>query len=367
MRERLQVRLILMTLFLAVHFSLNAQETKVKNAESWVLSGRIQLQYLYNNEISSYSSETSHGFRIRRGRFQVNSRLNSYVSTKFQFEIRDNQPRLKDAEGKIKVLKKFYLRGGQFKVPVWREELRSSGNLLLVERSAVAEFLVDHYLSARHIGVEWGGYLSQSVSFAANYSNGAGEGGREDAGRGKSQTVNNGKLFTARINGKFEQLFGAGEQLELGISGAFNQLGNKIDTLDDRGTVFAIAPDFGVYLPNGLDFEGGLVYGSVEKNILGYNRDTNFLLSDITGRYKRQLANPANNLGGLDAWEVAAGISYIEPDTDGKNEEWFIIRLGPAFYFGDKTRLQINGEIESSTDSNIETIFLLRSQLTINF
>ncbi|NIW80878.1 MAG: hypothetical protein GWN16_16070, partial [Calditrichae bacterium] len=83
-------------------------------------------------------------------------------------------------------------RVGQFKVPVWREELRSSGSLLLVERSAAAEFLADLLLSARHVGIEFGGQFQNGVDFAVNYSNGAGEGEREDAGRNKSFSINNG-------------------------------------------------------------------------------------------------------------------------------------------------------------------------------
>ena len=66
-----------------------------------------------------------------------------------------------------------------------------------------------------------------------NYSNGTGEGGREDAGRTRYtivddttfasiDNVNNGKLITARINVPIKKV------AEIGLSFALNQLGNEI-------------------------------------------------------------------------------------------------------------------------------------------
>ena len=169
---------VLIAVMLLMFLSLSglAQEVSAPKSKSWDLTGRVQVQHLFDNDTESDAARTNNGFRIRRGRFQISSHLNDNVSAKFQIEVRDNSPNLKDAEAKVKILKHHYLRFGQFKVPVWREELRSSGSLLLVERSAAAEFLADSYLSARHVGLEFGGKIGDNVNFAANYSNGAGEG-----------------------------------------------------------------------------------------------------------------------------------------------------------------------------------------------
>ena len=347
-----------------------AQDVKANNARSWSLSGLIQLQHLWNNEIENDAAKINNGFHIRRGRLQAKAKMTDRVSTKFQIEVRDNSPKLKDAEAKIKFFDDFFIRGGQFKVPVWREELRSSGKLFLVERSEVAEFLADNYLSARHIGIEVGGKLESGVGFAVNYSNGAGEGGREDAGRLKSESINNGKLFTARLNTPL------GENIEFGLSGALNQLGTKqtvFDTvvnkdvlLDKTGSVFAVAPDFGIYLSNGFNAEGGFVYGKFGKTLAGKSDDVTFMLADVNGCFKKKLNHINENLGGMDTWELAGGVSLIDPDTEVDDNEVMVFRFGPAFYFGSKTRLQFNAEIEKPTASGTDTIFKVRSQLIIN-
>jgi len=157
----LQLSIYIFALLVYSSHHLHGQEVSAKNAVKWSMSGRIQLQHAYSGDIASNADETNNGFRIRRGRLQVNGVLNDYISTQFQIEVRDNSPRLKDAEGKLKLFNDFFLRLGQFKVPVWREELRSSGKLLLVERSPAAEFLADMLLSARHIGVEFGGQVHE--------------------------------------------------------------------------------------------------------------------------------------------------------------------------------------------------------------
>lgn len=368
---------VLMIAFLIVYLSgnkSNAQDLKASNAVSWSVSGRVQLQHLYNTETESDAPETNNGFRIRRGRLQVKSKLTDWVSAKFQIEVRDNNPRLKDAEGKLKLFDNFFVRLGQFKIPIWREELRSSGKLLLVERSAVAGFLEKNNLSARHVGAEFGGKIANGVTFAINYSNGAGEGGREDAGQDKfieeddttfisNDKINNGKLITGRIN------VPVGNTLEISLSGALNQLGNEIADLgsDTKGNVYVFAPDFGLYLPNGVDVEGGISIGNIDKELTGSVEDTKFTLVDITGRWKTSLTQPIEQLAGLDQVELAFGISYIEPDSDKNDDELVVFRFGPTVYFGKKSRLQLNGEIEDFAAAGTDTVFKIRTQLTINF
>lgn len=335
------------------------QELKIKNASVWELQGRVQLQHVYNPDIAGDAEKTNNGFRIRRGRLQISTQLTDFVETKFQIEARDNSPRLKDAEGMLKFANGFYLRFGQFKVPVWREELRSSSKLLLIERSVVAEFLGEYNLSVRHIGVEFGRAAASGVEFAVNLSNGAGEGGREDAGRTKSDFVNNGKLLTGRVN------VPVGKVLQLGVSAALNNVGNQIGAADDRGTIRAVAPDFGLYLDAGergkLEIEGGLVAGAAGKVFLQTAEDENFTLFDVTGRYTHKLSHAAGGFAGMDAIELAAGISHIDFGVDDVKA----VRFGPAFYFGKQTRLQVNGEIETPTDG--DSTFQLRSQMTFNF
>ncbi len=354
-----------------------AQEVKTTNSKSWDLSGNIQLQHLYNTDITGDAGRTNQGFRIRRGRFVAKGKLTDYVETSFQIEVRDNSPRLKDAEGKIKLARELYFRFGQFKVPVWREELRSSTRLLLVERSAAADFLVNNNLSARHIGVEFGRAPKEGLQFVFNLSNGAGEGGREDAGQNKgnfptnANFTNNGKLLTGRFN------WIASKTFQLGLSGAVNNVGIKVSTptstTDNTGTITSITPDFGAYFTTGaksqIDIEGGMVLGKISKEVFGAAAvdDQSFTLFDVTGRWLTQMSAAKASLGGLDAFELAAGFTLVDPNSDLTNSETKYFRFGPAFYFGKQTRLQFNAEFEMPGGEGTQDVFQIRSQANFVF
>ena len=324
------------------------QDVKSKNSMGLKLSGRVQLQHFYNNRFRTADSVTYHGFRIRRGRFQVDAKLTSFLKAKLQIEARDNAPRLKDAEATLKLFKNYYFRFGQFKIPVWREEFkRSSGDLMLVERSAASAFLILNLLSARQIGVEMGGDLTSKISFALNYSNGSGEGNSEieiaTLLRDEDQvelllTRNNGKMYTGRLD------YSISEKIQLGLSGAVNFVGNDVDTLDNTGENTIIAPDFGIYLPAGIDLEGGLAWGSISSSYIEEAENQNYIAADLTGRWKKFLEEPIENWGGLSGFELAAGFSYIDIDNNDLNQR-NAYRLGPAVYFGKKSRLQVNAEI----------------------
>ena len=350
---------ILACLFI-LYSNNNANEIKNINDLNLKLSGTIQLQQLSNFNISPGASITNNGFRIRRGRLKVSSQLNNSTSATIQIEVRDNDPQLKDAVGKIVFFEIFFIRFGQFQVPVWREELRSSGKLLLIERSAVADFLEKNYLSSRHLGFEFGGNLKNGASFTFNYSNGAGEGGREDADQLKNKVVNNGKLSTMRVN------MPVGQFMQIGLSGAIKKLGESRIRLNNIGNTYAIVPDFGVYLANWLDIEGGFALGKINKTIEGMDTDQHFSMAETTVRWKHFLKNPDFNLGGLNGWELAAGVAFVEPNGSINKDEFMTYRFGPAVHFGDNTRIQLNGEFLDYTGES-DTTFKVRTQITVNF
>ena len=364
--------LLVVVVIFVLGVSLMAQEVEASKAKNWSLTGRVQLQHLYDNSIDADAAKNNNGFRMRRTRLQVKAKLTDWVSGKIQIEVRDNAPRLKDAEAIMKLYDNYEVRLGQFKVPVWREELRSSGSLLLVERSAAAAFLEENLLSSRHIGLEFAGSYKNGIGFAVNYSNGAGEGAREDAGRTKFEVedttyksiddVNNGKLFTARINVPIKKI------AEIGLSFSLNQLGNEIAEygIDTKGNVYVVAPDFGLYLPFGLDVEGGVAIGAISKDLLSSAKDEKFNLFDITAQWKKSLEKPIANIAGLDAFGFAAGISYIEPDTNTDDNELVNYRFGPVIFFGKSLRIQVNGEVENSSAPGSDSVFKIRSQLTLN-
>jgi hypothetical protein len=345
-------------------FAGENSEVKAKNSKSLQFSGRVQLQHAWNEAFSLIDeARTKHGYRLRRGRLQIDAKLTSFVSAKFQMEARDNSPRLKDAEGKIKLFKDFYWRFGQFKIPVWREEFkRSSGSLLLVERSVASSFLIVNLLSARQLGVEFGGKLGKKFSFAVNYNNGSGEGNSELQAQKSDDiedNINNGKMYVGRMDYNFSNAF------KVGLSGVINNVGTRQDTLNTTGNNTLIAPDIGIYLPIGLDIEAGIAFGEISKGYVAEFDDKKYTVWDVTGRWKTTFAK-VENLGGIDGFEIAAGVSGVNSDasTGDKSVEY---RIGPAIYFGKKMRLQANFEVIDFADPNENTNYAVRNQFTVNF
>ncbi len=349
------------------HQPAKAQEVQAKNSLKLDISGRVQLQHVYNNRLRTLDNETYHGFRMRRVRLEVQGELTPFLSATIQVDAPDNAPRLKDGFGKLKLFQNYYFRFGQFKVPIWREEfLRSSGNLFLVERSSAADFLVLTNLSARQIGVEVGGSPSPNFSFAFNYSNGSGEGISEieryilGTDSMPLLTVNNGKMYVGRADFKFSDRF------KIGISGVVNYVGSKVDTVNNSGKNTAIAPDFGIYLPMGLQLEGGVAHGSVSKAFfVGSFEDQTYTTGNVSGRWRKMLKSESANWGGLSGYEIEAGYSFI----DLKNAEFEVrnsFAFGPAAYFGKKSRLQVNLEIVNPAIKNEANFWRIRSQFTVN-
>jgi hypothetical protein len=372
MRKIIQKQLCVIFLFPLFFSQMQSQGVTSKNSISLEFSGRVQLQHLYAPETQHREGITLSGFRIRRGRFQVNAKITPYLCTKFQVEARDNSPRLKDAEGKLKLFTHYYVRFGQFKVPVWREEfLRSSSDLILVERSSASTFLIVNLLSARQIGAEVGGQFTEKFSFAFNYSNGSGEGNSEIAvleklslKNGSVSLLNDGKMYAGRLDYYFN---GA---LQVGISGVINDISVQSDTINQSGQNTLIAPDIGIYLPNGIDIEAGVGYGEISKNFFQIFNDQTYFLVDLTGRWKKFYKKENAKWGGLSGFELTAGVSHINTQLKTENEELSertSVRFGPGVYFGKKSRLQINGEFTDTKGNGKNNFWRIRSQFTVNF
>jgi hypothetical protein len=119
-------------------------------------------------------------------------------------------------------------------------------------------------------------------------------------------------------------------------------------------------------MTNGITVEGGAAFGSVNNDYIGSEKNQSFVLLDVTGKYLSKFKGINQALGGMDAIEIAIGLSRLDPDKNISDNEATIFRFGPGFYFGKQTILQINGEIEKYSAPNSETIFKIRSQFMVN-
>ncbi len=341
---------------------MGGEPLQLKNSRTWQLSGRVQFQHLYNPDIEAGASVTRQGFRMRRGRFQVKARVSDYIQARMQLSVRDSKVRILDLDATLTMFENGYLRIGQFKVPVWREELRSSGKLILVERSKISAFLLDYHLAGRQLGVEVGYKTANGIWFAANLSNGSGMNVREDAGQTKSDFVNNGKLYTARAEMPF------GSAVSLGIAAAYNEVGRYVaPQVDNRGSIALLSADVNIKLPLDIEVEGGAIVGTVSRNFLNTTDDEPFRFVDVSGRKRVALAAPVPALAGLQVMEIAGGVTLFTPNPSSGYEKALIIRGGPAVYFGKHTRFQMNVEYEKPDDANQDATIRIRSQFTVNF
>ncbi|MEK7728309.1 MAG: hypothetical protein AAB354_07825, partial [candidate division KSB1 bacterium] len=163
----------------------------------------------------------------------------------------------------------------------------------------------------------------------------------------------------------------------LGLSGVVNNVGTKVSTststTDNTGTITAITPDFGAYFTTGaksqVDIEGGLALGKISKEVFGpaATGDQSYTLFDVTGRWLTQMSAAKASLGGLDAFEFAAGFTLVDPDSDQPNSGSKYFRFGPALYFGKQTRLQFNAEFEMPEGEGAQDVFQIRSQANFVF
>ena len=76
---------------------------------------------------------------------------------------------------------------------------------------------------------------------------------------------------------------------------------------------------------------------------------------------------PIEALAGMDAYEFAGGITYINPNEGSGYYETTVFRFGPAVYFGKHARLQLNAEYDQPADNTLDSTFLVRTQATFNF
>ncbi|MBN2416131.1 hypothetical protein JXO52_09825 [bacterium] len=85
-------------------------------------------------------SDGSGGFFLKRARFSATAAFSGPVSWKVQAELA-GQPKLLDAILRVRFLPGLTLSAGQFKIPVSRENLLSSGKLITISRSRIVEAL----------------------------------------------------------------------------------------------------------------------------------------------------------------------------------------------------------------------------------
>jgi hypothetical protein len=296
------------------------------------LSNRLQVRYTADmfDDIENppdplpTALEDKSSFRIRR----FKTKFDGWIYSKdLTFELQLNWPDstnvLEDANldydftaGK----KLFRLKAGQFKAPFSQQQLTSSGNQQLVDRSILDAF----YVPARQIGVQvWGQFGSQAVPDFVDWRVGAFNGN----GRTVSANDNDTLEYVARVmvspwgSVGYSESNLEGYDLRLSFAGEFN----SNDTIVQPATGARTGSDVetfgaGVVLKAFKSlFLYGQFYSGESENPAGVETERDGWL--IQGGW---LLTPK--------WEIAGRWAQIDPNTDTDNNDQTEWRAGVSWY-----------------------------------
>ncbi len=122
---------------------------------------------------------------------------------------------LQDAYVDIKLFPELKIRGGKFKEPVGIERLKSSNNLLFVERS-----LANNLIPNRDVGFQiFGDILDERISYAFGVFNGVSDGGSTDGDNNDGKDIAGRLFFKPFLKTGFEGV----ENLGFGIAGTYGK------------------------------------------------------------------------------------------------------------------------------------------------
>jgi len=143
------------------------------------LAGYTQVRYQLMEEQGKID-----GFDIRRARLDLKGNISPYWGYRVQFDLAGT-PKLLDAYVDLKLNDYFNFSIGQAKVPFSMENLQSSPQLMLIDRSQVVEALtargkdIGGNQNGRDIGIQMGGTIVKSndrpvIDYRLGIFNGAG-------------------------------------------------------------------------------------------------------------------------------------------------------------------------------------------------
>lgn len=342
------------------------------------IQGRVQPQFYYldNTAYSDQVGPTNQIF-LRRARFRFRVKLRddlsillnpSFEGTPASVRIQDAYMDLRLSSGEGSGLYSL-LRVGQFKTRFGRYENKSSTNLPSLERGRGLGMLSgasnDLFKGAKYLGRDVGAavFLGSTTS-PAHWGHGKPPEGREQSkhpwgvsvaifnGQGASAAdVNNTKSFgtrgTFRVSSKLD--LGAAVYLHDGIVGADSSFTN---------VAYGLEAEWGAIAAPGLwlDFETmyGQAFTAAKPWMLGFS---------LVGAYNFRM--PEGHL--FYALEPAVQLDMGDPNTDAGNDETYLFRIGLNAYLTPQTQFRFMFEDMSFQADGAESIFGIRTGVTISW
>lgn len=345
-----------------------------KLAETLEFTGFIQPRWEYTNQLNALPNNS---FRIRRAEIGIKPSLTSRIKTTVVMDVVPTAVVLKDAYFDFMLSPKgfFTVRMGHWKKPFSREELRSSGAILMVdrgrmdsafgpsgliylERDAGVAVLGDFYENRVPFEYQFGIFNGNGANLAADADNRKSYVGRVEfipvAGLSIGANFNVNDLGVNKASGVADTLGYPGNQAN------FKAKAYGVDTkIQKKG--FILEGEF----RSGDNWRGAVIAGRAAANILGktlINRTITVRGVCITAVYK---ANTNNK--NIPFVEPGFRIETYDPNTNVSKDGSTFYTPYLAFYFHEACRLQLNAVIEKPQDSVKQTLKTFVAQWTVRY
>ncbi len=280
------------------------------------------------------------GFSIANMRLNISGKLDKQFGYFLQANF-INSPAILDAKGYYQFSNGLTLDAGLFKAPFSKEFLTGADAIDFVNRSRVVSILGP----GRQIGVQARGWLSEEfpLQYSAGIFNGNGFGGNGND--------NNNFMYTARLAARpFKSNSNSGEQLEIGINGAFSKDGSESASpavTSDR-TLFGVDAR---YTNEKVLLAGEFILADIDRTIndseAGSITPSGF---HITGGY--MMRPNLQLLGRLDSFKA---------DDDFNSSEWLI--FGVNYWPTRATEFQFNYTIDTDDSAFKHHQLLINAQV----
>lgn len=345
-----------------------------KLAETLEFTGFIQPRWEYTNQTNAIPNNS---FRIRRAEIGIKPSLTARIKSTVVMDVVPTAVVIKDVYFDFLVSPKgfFTLRMGQWKKPFSREELRSSGAILMVDRGRLDSAFGPSGLAylERDVGVAvLGDFYENKVPFEYQFG--------IFNGNGPNQTTDTDsrKSYVGRI--EFVPVAG----LSIGANFNINDLGANrasgvVDTLGYPGNQshfkakaygldakiqkrgFILEAEF----RSGDNWKGAAIGGKASSNILGKT----LIIPNVTVRGFCATAVYKANTNNKDLPFVEPGfrVETYDPNTSVSNDGSTFYTPYIGFYFHEHFRLQLNAVIEKPQDSAKQKITTFVAQWTVRY
>ncbi|NIM48495.1 MAG: hypothetical protein GTN62_02325 [Gemmatimonadales bacterium] len=338
--------------------SASAQVEITSKAMEIKLTGRAHAQW----NTSSVDAEPATTFLLRRARIVAEVKVNDFVFGKVEPEYGRGNVILRDAYVRLTFSPFFRWTIGQFKRPFDQFQLRTSTQILMIEREgpvrgvdtcagvgsicAFSRFTSRLEYSERDIGFMFDGQLgSAPFRYYASVMNGRGD--------NHSVDENGTKSYTGRLE------YGVAG-LRVGAHLGVHDYPNDSTGTDEYGVAFGGDVDWGEYEQIGLHVKAGVVYGDNWRN-LATPDPSKFFAAQAAATYRV----PIRDNRFLYAVGPVARVSWGDPDTDVGDDDGWLLTGGVAFFFTGRNKLALNVDIWRPAAG--ETEYSLKAQSYMHF